>query len=155
MALAVHGVVRASLDADVVAFAAVTQARELASGCQAAGRLAQLREGDHDDPIGALLAVEDAHVNRADVLFGLRGLDRSALTRAVGVHFEGVLLQVIGREDLIATKAYDGGPLDLQDARGLLAVDPDSVDRPLLLELAQRFGPMTLGRVRQRLGEPG
>jgi hypothetical protein len=92
MAVAVHGVVRASLDADEVAFAAVTQARELASGCQAAGLVAQLRVGDHDDPIGALLAVEDAHSNRVDVLFGLRGLDRSALTRAVSVPFEGVSL---------------------------------------------------------------
>ena len=72
MAVSTHGVVRASLDADAVAFVPLAQASERAARCRAAGLSAVLRVGDDADPIDALLAVEDEHGNRVDVLFGLR-----------------------------------------------------------------------------------
>jgi hypothetical protein len=50
------------------------------------------------NPIAALLALEDAHGNRVDLLIGLRGLDRTALQRSIVVPFQGATLTVLGRE---------------------------------------------------------
>ena len=140
MAASVHGAVRASLDADAVAFVTVQQVKVLQRRFTEAGFTTSLRIGDVDDPISALLALEDAHGNRVDLIIGLRGLDRSALTRAIEVPFQGATLLVLGREDFIATKVFAGGPQDLADARAAIAVDPKSLDTPLLRELADRYG---------------
>jgi hypothetical protein len=61
-----------------------------------AGFEADLRQGDPDDPIPALLAVTDKHGNRVDLLAGLRGLDMEAFARAMAVLL-GSSLRVIGR----------------------------------------------------------
>jgi hypothetical protein len=62
IAASVHGVVRASMDADLV-----------------------LSKGDHDDPIPALLELSDAYNNRVDMLAGIRGLEAAAFSRAIDV----------------------------------------------------------------------
>lgn len=147
MAASVHGVVRASLDADAVAFVSPDAARKLVDRLLDAGLAASLRVGDIDDPIAALLAVEDEHGNRADLLIGLRGLERSVLTRAIHVPFQGSSLVVLSREDFIATKLFAGGPQDLADARAAIAIDPGSVDRALLQKLADHFGRETRARL--------
>ena len=130
MAASVHGLVRASLDADAVAFIGVPQAAALHDTLVAAGLTTSLRRGDPDDPIAALLAVEDAHGNRVDLLVGLRGLTVAALERAIEVPFQGASLTVLDREDFIATK--------------LFAV-------ALLETLARAFGPETAERLRHLL----
>jgi hypothetical protein len=87
MAAAVHGVVRASLDADAVVALKVREARAL------------------------------RQVKLADAT-----------------------LEVVGREDFIAMKAFAGGPVDLADARAVIDLDRRSIDLELLRRLAQRFG---------------
>lgn len=148
MAASVHGVVRASLDADAVAFISLTQAWGLRDALVAAGFTTTLRRGDSDDPISALLAVEDSHSNRVDLLVGLRGLSIAALERAIEVPFQGTLLTVLGREDFIATKLFAGGPQDLADAAAAWAVDQATLDLALLEALARSFGPETAERLR-------
>ena len=143
MAASVHGRVRASLEADAIAFITVQQAKVLEARLREAGFVTSLRVGDLDDPIAALLALEDAHGNRVDLLIGLRGLDRTALQRSIDVPFQGATLTVLGREDFIATKLYAGGPQDLVDARALIAAEPSSLDVKLLRELADQFGRET------------
>src|SRR5262249_25636331 len=64
MAAAVHGVVRASMDADAIVSLAVSQAAELRAAVVAAGFAADLRRGDADDPIAAVLALKDGFGNR-------------------------------------------------------------------------------------------
>jgi hypothetical protein len=118
MAAAVHGVVRASLDADAVVGMQVREARGLLQAFIDAGYEAELRVGDVDDPIPALLEVRDRHRNRVDLLIGLRGMDPEALNRTRQVALAGATLQVAGREDFVAIKAFAGGPVDLADARG-------------------------------------
>lgn len=140
MAAAVHGVVRASLDADAIVALSVRDADRLRRSLEAGGFMAELRTGDADDPIPALLEIRDTHGNRVDLLIGLRGLDPEALSRASAVTFLGASLQVIGREDFIAMKVYAGGPLDLADARAVLRVDCEPLDLELLRRLATRFG---------------
>ena len=151
MAASVHGLVRASLDADAVAFIGVPQAAALHDTLVAAGLTTSLRRGDPDDPIAALLAVEDAHGNRVDLLVGLRGLTVAALERAIEVPFQGASLTVLDREDFIATKLFAGGPQDLADAAAAVSVDRATLDVALLETLARAFGPETAERLRHLL----
>jgi len=140
MAAAAHGVVRASLDADALVSLQVREADGLRRSFDAAGFITELRIGDPDDPIPALLAVRDTHDNRVDLLIGLRGLDPEAMSRASEVAFVDGVLRIVGREDLIAMKVFAGGPQDLADARAAIQLDQEALDLKLLRRLSARFG---------------
>jgi len=152
MAAAVHGVVRASLDADAVVTLQAQEARALRQSLIEAGYEAQLRVGDPDDPIPALLEVRDRHGNRVDLLIGLRGMDPEALNRTRQVALAGTTLEIVGREDFVAMKAFAGGPVDLADARAVMDLDRGSLDVELLRRLAQRFGRETVKAVEILVG---
>jgi hypothetical protein len=135
LAAAVHGVVRASLDADAVAKVTIAKLSELQAALADSGLSAKLRRGDVDDPISALLQITDSFGNQVDLLAGLRGLDADVYSRAISIPFEGTQLQVAGREDFIAMKAFADGPLNLVDARRAITVSRESLDVDLLLQL--------------------
>lgn len=153
MAAAVHGVVRASLDADALVMLQVREAASLRRSLDEAGLTTELRIGDPDDPIPALLAVSDTHGNRVDLLIGLRGLDPEALSRASEVEFLDGVLRIVGREDLIAMKLFAGGPQDLADARAALQLDRETLDLELLRRLSARFGRSTERALETMLAE--
>jgi len=152
MAAAVHGVVRASVDADAVLRMQVGEAARLREVFRDSGYQADLRIGDADDPIPALLEITDPHGNRVDLLIGLRGMEPSALERAREVMLMGCPLRVIGREDFIAMKAFAGGPLDLADARAVIELDRPGLDLALLRRLAVRFGHDASRNIESLLG---
>jgi predicted nucleotidyltransferase len=116
------------------------------------GYEAALRTGDVDDPIPALLEVRDSHGNRVDLLIGLRGMDPEVLNRTRRIDFAGATLEIVGREDFIAMKAFAGGPVDLADARAIIELDRESLDLQLLRRLAQRFGRETAKAVDDLIG---
>lgn len=147
MAAAVHGVVRASLDADAVVALQVRDARGLRQAFLDAGYAAELRIGDVDDPISALLEVQDRHSNRVDLLIGLRGMDPEAMNRTRQVELAGATLEIVGCEDFVAMKAFAGGPVDLADARAVLDLYRSSLNIDLLQQLAHRFGRDTVNVV--------
>jgi len=140
MAAAVHGIVRASLDADAVVALQVREAPTLRQFLTEEGYDTALRTGDVDDPIPGLLEIKDRHGNRVDLLIGLRGMDPELLDRTRQVRLAEAVLEVVGREDFIAMKAFAGGPVDLADARAVIDLDRGSLDLKLLRRLAQRFG---------------
>ena len=140
MAASVHGVLRASMDADAVLSITTQQLGPLQERFRNAGFTTELRRGDNDDPIAAVLALTDRYSNRVDLLVGLRGLENEAFERAIEVTFQGATLRVVGVEDFIAMKVFAGGPQDLADARYALAAAKQTVDRELLLRLAARYG---------------
>jgi hypothetical protein len=140
MAASVHGVVRASMDADVIMSVAIPRLRELQRRFVDAGFGTELRLGDMDDPIGAMLVLTDHHGNRVDLLVGLRGLEPAAFERAVTVPFQGHVIVVIGREDFIAMKVFAGGPQDLADARHAVQAAAGHLDLTLLRRLASGYG---------------
>ena len=74
---------------------------------------------------------------------GLRGMDPEALNRTRQIAFAGATLEIVGREDFVAMKAFAGGPVDLADARAAIDLDRKSLDLALLHRLAQRFGRET------------
>jgi predicted nucleotidyltransferase len=140
MAAAVHGVVRASLDADAIVMLQVREAQALRQSLVEEGYEVALRTGDVDDPIPGLLEIRDRHGNRVDLLLGLRGMDPGLLNRTRQVRLGEAILAIVGREDLIAMKAFAGGPVDLADARAVIDLDRETLDLELLRRLAQRFG---------------
>jgi predicted nucleotidyltransferase len=140
MAASVHGALRASADADALLSVTVPKLMNLSRAFEKAGFQTELRRGDEDDPIPALLEVSDMHGNRVDLLGGLRGLDPQAFERAVDVPFSGGNLRVIGREDFIAMKCFAGGPQDILDARVALHSAPVPIDFDLLRRVTCRFG---------------
>lgn len=140
LAAAVHGAVRASMDADVVLCAGIRAAARLEQAFRDAGLRTLLTRGDVEDPIPGLLRLEDTYDNRVDLLIGLRGLEPDAFSRAIEIPFQGMNVRFIGREDFIAMKVFAGGPLDLVDARRAIAAAGPSLDLPLTRRLAVAFG---------------
>lgn len=155
MAAAVHGVVRASLDADAVVSARLAVGRELQREFAGKGYGAELRVGDAEDPIPALLSVTDEFGNRVDLLIGLRGMDPAAMERSSEITLSGFPLKIIGREDFIALKVYAGGPQDLADARAVMATDPTSLDLDRVRRAAAGFGRDAARRLELLLGDAG
>lgn len=140
LAASVHGSIRASVDADALLSVSLAKLGQLEKVFKRSGYQTQLREGDGDDPIPAMLVVSDRHGNRVDLLAGLRGLDPQAFARSIDVPFQGISLRVIGREDFIAMKCFAAGPQDLIDARHALQVAAEPVDVDLLRRVTRRFG---------------
>jgi hypothetical protein len=140
MAASVHGSLRASAGADALVSVTVSKLGKLTRAFKKAGFEAELRRGDADDPIPAMITISDTHGNRVDLLGGLRGLDPQVFSRAVDVPFSGDTLRVVGREDFIAMQCFAGGPQDLVDARLALQGAQAPVDQSLLRRVTRRFG---------------
>lgn len=153
-ALAVHGIVRASMDADVLLYTTPRRLTELHARFEQMGFGAEFRQGDSEDPVPAMLGLSDNHGNRVDLLAGLRGLDPLVFSRTIEVSFYGERLRIVGREDFIAMKCFAGGPQDLLDARSALKSGNGPVDLDLLRFVTRRFGLETVDRLEQILNVP-
>jgi hypothetical protein len=140
MAASVHGLVRASVDADLVLSLPPPELSRLERLFAAAGFHTALKRGDAEDPIAAMLELTDRHDNRVGLLVGLRGLEAEAFARTIAVPFQGKMLRVIGREDFIAMKVIAHVPQEIADARNALAGSRGALDRPLVRRLATRYG---------------
>ena len=140
LAAAVHGEVRGTTDTDVLLSIALQRMRQLSASFKDAGFKTELRFGDPEDPIPAMLILKDGFENTVELLAGLRGLDPDAFERTIAVPFQGELLQMIGREDFIAMKCYAGGPQDIADAQSALKRYDVPTDIDLLRRLTRRFG---------------
>ena len=151
-AASVHGAVRASMDADVVLNSGLALAKKLETVFADAGYTVAVTRGDFEDPISALLAVNDRFGNKVDVLLGLRGLEPQAFTRLVEVPFQGSTLKFIGREDFIAMKLFAGGPIDIQDAKRAIAAAKGAFDLAAVRRLASLYGSDTRALLESVLG---
>jgi predicted nucleotidyltransferase len=146
MAASVHGVIRASRDADALLSISASALPGLERSFKRAGFNTQLRRGDIDDPIGAVLALSDRFENRVDLLVGIRGFDPIAFSRTIEVPFDGESLRFVGLEDFVAMKVFAGGPQDMADARNVLDAASEPPDVDLIRKLATRYGSDTLQR---------
>lgn len=154
LAAAVHGSIRATTDADALISASWSTLKRLERELRGLGFVTEVREGDADDPIPAMLVITDRHGNRVDLLAGLRGFDATTYSRAREVQFQGRGLRVIGREDFIATKCYAGGPQDLADAAVALKSECMPVDIDLLRRVTRRYGRTAADALEQLLAGP-
>ena len=140
MAASIHGVVRASIDADAVLSLGGRKRSYLELMFRSAGFQTELRVGGVDDPIPAVLQLMDGFKNRVDLLMGLRGLEPEAFSRAIEVRLQGASIRVIALEDFIAMKVFAAGPRDLADARSAIRAGRESLDLVLVRRLATRYG---------------
>jgi predicted nucleotidyltransferase len=140
LAASVYGTIRATTDADAIVSASRSKLAGLEKVFRKAGLIAELRRGDSDDPIPALVAIGDRFGNRVDLLGGLRGLDPDAFERTIAVPFSGTTLRIIGREDFIAMKCFAGGALDIADAQESIRMADRAIDLDLLRRVTRRYG---------------
>lgn len=144
-----YGTVRASLDADAIISLqqSQTDAKALIAKLQEAGFKSTYRKGDLNDPIGALINIEDTFNNRVDLLMNVRGVTEVIFSRMVKTEFMGATIQVIGIEDFIALKIFAGSPKDLNDVAGVLKVSYDRINLPLVKDLVRNYGKDALNRL--------
>ncbi|HWM67010.1 MAG TPA: hypothetical protein VNO35_10535 [Steroidobacteraceae bacterium] len=152
MAASIHGVVRASVDADAVLSLVSKKATDLERVFVGAGFQTELRVGDFEDPIPALLQLTDGFGNRVDLLIGLRGLEPAAFSRAMSVPFQGASLRVIGQEDFVAMKVFAGGPQDMSDAANAISIAGQSLDVALVKRLAKGYGRDAVENLHKLIG---
>jgi hypothetical protein len=146
-AVSFHGVVRGTDDGDAAIWLKGTALDQggLVRELKSSGYQVELRTGEPDDPIAAVIVVQDKYGNRTDLLLGVRGMDPAAPSRAVPSTLLGSPIKIIGAEDLIAMKIFAGGNRDLEDVKHVLQVSGSRLDLDLLRKLARRYG---LGEVK-------
>lgn len=133
-ALIAHGVLKATVDVDIVPAPSPGNLERLAAALRA---LDAEPDGEPGTSIDARLLSRDANMRfqtsagQVDVLHACQYRERyrGLRARALQSRAEGVLVTVAGRDDLIALKAATGRDRDLIDIGDLLAIEgEDSTD---------------------------
>jgi hypothetical protein len=151
-ALAVLGVIRATMDVDALLFTKPGRLAKLEKGFKRAGFETELRIAEADDPVGGMLVLSDDFGNRVELLAGLRNMDPEIFSRSLEVKFRDETLRIVGREDFIAMKCFAGSPQDLVDARSAYQAAPGPIDLDLLRTVTRRFGREAADRLEEILG---
>lgn len=142
LAVAYHGPIRASYDAD--ALISLKGSRidldRLAGQLRRSGWKVDVREGEPGDPLGFVVRIADKAGNQVDLIGGIRKLDPDFFGRATRTAVDGMKLRFASAEDLIALKLFAGGPKDLEDAEGVIRVQGGKLDLALLRKLCKGFG---------------
>lgn len=119
-AMSSHGVVRASLDQDLL----TTERECLAPAFWpvfSSGIVFEIRKGDLADPLAGVVRFSVPGEQTVDVVVGKYQWQLQVLTRAVAQ--EGSPFPVVRAADLILLKLFAGGPQDAWDIEQLLAGD--------------------------------
>ena len=125
-ALAVHGVVRATRDIDLLALDGSCLDDTTWAGLRERGCSVDIRRGDADDPLAGVVRVSRGDGEQVDVLVGRSHWQAGMLDRAVHHTVAGARVPVASRADLTLLKLYAGGPQDAWDVAALLADDEGS-----------------------------
>ena len=124
-AMAAHGVVRATLDTDLLVVEAEVLQQDLWSGIGADASI-DIRIGDSDDPLVGLVRIRTSE-ETVDLVVGRGAWQRAILTRTVTVEVGGEEVPIVQLADLVVLKLYAGGPQDLLDIDLLLEGVDESV----------------------------
>jgi hypothetical protein len=134
VALAAHGIARATLDTDLFVVDARVLTPDFWEGWSSTDQREDFR-GDRDEPLAGTvrLARGDEIV---DIVVGRPGWQSAVLERRTVIDLQSVRLPVVDRVDLILLKLLAGGPQDLLDVELLIASDPIA----LRAEVESRLG---------------
>jgi hypothetical protein len=148
-AVSFHGIVRASLDADVLIPSRNTDSEKdsLLCALSAEGLDVQYHRGDIEDPIHHVIRVKDPFANQVDILSGIRKMDEKVFDRTIPTVFGNSTLSIVSAEDLIAMKVFAGSPKDIYDVAGLLSILGGHLNRDLLTRIAGQYGKVTQKRL--------
>jgi predicted nucleotidyltransferase len=143
LAVSYHGVVRASLDADalITLKGSALDLDQLAEKLRLKGWKVDARMGEPGDPLGFVVRINDQAENQVDLIGGIRRLDAGFFERSSSTELDGMALKIASPEDLVALKVFAGGPMDLEDAKGVLEIAGTRIDADLLRRLCRQFGP--------------
>ena len=147
-----YGVVRASLDADAVI--SVFTPEDMSDFClylKSLGLNVTFRKGDLEDPIRAVINIEDQYLNRVDLLMGIRGMKPETFDRCQEVLFMGLSIKMAGIEDFIALKIFAGSPKDIGDVLGVMDVSGEKINLQSLKEITSQYGGDCLKRLQSIL----
>ncbi len=118
-AMAAHGVVRATLDTDILVVDLAVLDRETWAGLVGDDVSSDIRAGDSDDPLaGVVRLVRGLEV--VDLVVGRGAWQQAILTRTTAVEVASGEVQIVQLADLVVLKLYAGGPQDLLDVELLL-----------------------------------
>jgi hypothetical protein len=128
IALIAHGVVRATLDLDIIPAPAAENLARLAAAIAA---LQGVPHGEPDTPVTADLLARDANMRfdtdagQLDVLCAAsyRRMYPDLAERSITSAVDGIPIRLASRNDLIRLKAASGRDRDLLDIGDLLALD--------------------------------
>jgi hypothetical protein len=137
-AMAVHGVVRSTLDLDLLTVDPAVLERRLWVELARQGARVDVRHGDADDPLAGVVRLEAEGERDVDLVVGRDGWQQAIVLRASVARVGGVELGVATVADLVLLKLYAAGPQDRWDIQQLLTLG----DRP---ELEQTVGDLLLG----------
>lgn len=156
LAVAYHGFVRASLDADaIVTFkGSRTDLDRLAASLRAQGWKVDVRKGGPGDPLGYVIRILDAGENQVDLIGGIARMDSALFDRALADELEGLPMRIVAPEDLIALKVFAGGIQDMADAATVVEIQGEALDRNLIRDLCRLFGPEEEKRAEKLLESP-
>ena len=115
------------------------------------GLKVERRTGDPEDPIAAVIDIQDSFHNRVDLLTGIRGMSEEAFDRIEETRFMKSSIKMVSLEDFIAMKIFAGSPKDLADVIGVLEVSNNKVKPDLLKELTAAYGKKCLAQLQALL----
>jgi len=137
LALAAHGIARATLDSDLlVVNRAVLDATFWSDWTDPLPP--EVRVGDADDPLAGVVRLRRAQ-DSVDVVVGKHRWEARIVERRTQLTVEGRALYVVDAPDLILLKLSAGGPQDLIDVRLLLVAAGEELRRAVeerLVELS-------------------
>jgi hypothetical protein len=134
-ALAVHGVVRASDDVDVLVVDGRCLEPPIWTEVERTGIAVEIRRGDADDPLAGVVRLQPADGTRIDIVVGKTSWQHDVITRARSTPLLGGRLPIALPADLVFLKLYAGGPQDAWDIDQILDAVPD-----LEAEIEMRVG---------------
>jgi hypothetical protein len=77
---------------------------------------------------------------KVDMSLGLSGFEQKLIGRAEPLDISGTTVSVVTAEDLLVMKILAGRPQDVQDARGIVAVQADRLDWEYCMNVARELG---------------
>lgn len=140
-ALAAAGVVRSSLDLDLLTLDERVLDSRFWTELAAAAVDVDVRRGDSDDPLAGVVRATAAGERPVDVIVGRHGWQQRAIVRAQRLPSGE---RVVLARDLVLLKLYAGGAQDLWDIRQLLTVtDREALIADVEEDLADLPAPAT------------
>lgn len=125
LALAAHGVLRATRDADVLGTAPEFLRKETWASLEKQGVAVTVRRGDVEDPLLGVVRFHREPDPHVDLVVGRERWLDGVLSRRARMTLTGESIPVVSAADLVLLKLDAGGPIDLIDVRLLLA-GPDA-----------------------------
>ena len=145
IALAAHGIARATLDLDLLALDTGLLSTEPWKDLSEAGDTVEVRSGDAEDPLAGVIRLTRSGKTPVDVVVGKHRWMEGVLTRAGTLSFGERRVPIVDAADLVILKVFAGGPQDLLDAELLLAGERGE---ELRVEVETRL-PVVPARLRQ------